>query len=144
MPFINWHSAVRFVYMACCRVCGGVGMPFINWHNWNPEEYHPNFRERALARKKRVKYTCEQCGVKRGETLVNTYGKPYKAMMAAAHVNHDPRNGRAKLIILCQRCHLRHDAPEHAKKQRRTIHRKKREAQISAGQLTLFKGWKKA
>jgi hypothetical protein len=113
-------------------------MPF-NWNSWqkNKDDYHPNFPERALARKKRVKYTCEHCGIRQGEELINAYGKPYKAVMSAAHVNHDPRNGRAKLIILCQRCHLRYDAPEHAKKQRRTIHRKKRDIAISNGQLEL-------
>lgn len=117
-------------------------MPY-NW-TWRKENYHPNYAERALARKKRVKYTCESCGVKQGDELINKYGKPYKALVAAAHVNHDPQNGRAKLIILCQKCHLRYDLPEHAKSIKRTIHRKKREDQIKNGQLELpFKFGKK-
>jgi len=110
-------------------------MPF-NW-KWNKENYHPNFPDRALARKKQVKYTCEQCGVKQGDELINAYGKPYKAVVAAAHVNHDPQNARAKLIILCHRCHLRYDALEHGKNARRTLYRKKRESAINSGQLEL-------
>jgi 5-methylcytosine-specific restriction endonuclease McrA len=110
-----------------------------NWDNWkrNKEKYHPNFDRRSKSRKKRVKYICEQCGARQGDTRVNKRGEPYKVMVAAAHVNHDPQNARAKLIILCQQCHLRHDGPEHGKNARRTFYRKKREAAINSGQLEL-------
>jgi 5-methylcytosine-specific restriction endonuclease McrA len=109
------------------------------WKYWEQkkENYHPNFNKRALARKKRVKYTCELCGVKQGDTQINKYGKPYKVSVAAAHVNHDPWNARAKLIILCQRCHLHHDRWEHGKNARRTHYRKQREAALQSGQLEL-------
>ena len=109
------------------------------WKHWEraKEKYHPNYPARSRARKKRVKYTCEECGTKQGETQINKYGKPYKVVVAAAHVNHDPHNARAKLIILCQRCHLRNDAPEHGKNARRTHYRKQREAALQCGQLEL-------
>jgi len=108
-----------------------------NWANWKREEYHPNFNKRALARKKRVKYTCERCGAKQGDTKLNKKGEPYKVVVAAAHLNHDPQNARAKLVIYCQACHSWYDGPEHGKKTRRTIYRKKRETEISNGQLEL-------
>jgi hypothetical protein len=113
------------------------------WKNYNRDEYHPNFVSRARRHKRRAKYTCEKCGAKRGETRLSKAGNPYKVMVAAAHVNHDPRNPRAKLIILCQICHLDYDIFDHAKKIRRTYHRKEREKQLENGQLELplkFKG----
>ena len=67
-------------------------------------------------------------------------------MISAAHVNHDPTKPRAKLIILCQTCHLDYDIFDHAKKIRRTYHRKEREKQLENGQLELplkFKNTKK-
>lgn len=108
-----------------------------NWRNRDKDAYHPNFPARALARKKKVKYTCEKCGVKQGDVLINARGEPYKARVAAAHVNHDPHKARAKLIILCDRCHLYHDKDEHGRKSRRTHYRKKYEAAIQSGQLEL-------
>lgn len=108
-----------------------------NWDNWKREEYHPNFKRRARARKMKVDFTCEQCGIKQGEERINKRGRPYKVMVAAAHVNHDPMNARAKLIILCQVCHIKFDAIEHGRKARSTYYRKKREAQLQSGQLEL-------
>lgn len=109
-----------------------------NWKNYRPEEYHPNFERRARARKKRAKYTCERCGAKSGEERISKLGRPSKVKVAAAHVNHDPMNARAKLIILCDACHNKHDAPNRAKKTRRTYYRKEREKQLQAGQLEMF------
>jgi hypothetical protein len=112
-----------------------------NWANWRKQkqsDYHPNFKRRARYRKRLVKYTCEHCGARKGEERINKQGQPYKVMVAAAHVNHDPHNSRAKLIILCQVCHILHDRYDHADKARRTYYRKKREAMIQAGQLELF------
>jgi hypothetical protein len=106
------------------------------WKRWNKDDYHPNFPSRSRSRKRRVKYTCEKCGAKQGETRLSKTGRPYKVMVAAAHVNHDPEKARAKLIILCQTCHLEHDVFEHARKAKQTYHRKEHEKQIEAGQQT--------
>ncbi len=107
------------------------------WESWRnnrkEDEYHPNFASRARALKRRKKYTCEKCGAKRGETRLNKSGKPYKVMVAAAHVNHDPENPKAKLKILCQVCHLEHDVFQHVRSKRQ----KEYEKQIQAGQLVL-------
>lgn len=104
-----------------------------NWDNWKREDYHPNFAKRSRYRKRRVKYTCEKCGAKRGETRLSKTGRTYKVMVAAAHVNHDPENARAQLIILCQTCHLDHDVFAHVRSKKRND----REKQIQAGQLEL-------
>jgi hypothetical protein len=108
-----------------------------NWHNWDESLYASNFRRRADWLKRRKKYTCEHCGAKQGEERMNKYGCIYKVKIAAAHVNHDPRNPRAKLMILCSACHAKYDAMQHGKQVKRTYHRKQREAQIQAGQLEL-------
>jgi hypothetical protein len=113
------------------------------WERWNKDEYHPNFARRARWRKKRVKFSCEECGAKQGETRLSKSGQPYKVVVSAAHVNHDPANPRAKLIILCQVCHLEHDVFEHARKAKRTYHRKEREKKIQSGQLELPLKFKK-
>jgi len=107
------------------------------WERWNKDDYHPNFARRARWRKKRVGYTCEKCGAKQGEIRLSKSGRPYKVMAIAAHVNHDPQNARAKLIILCQTCHLEHDVFDHARKIKRTYHRKERDKKLQAGQLEL-------
>ncbi|MFL5338120.1 MAG: hypothetical protein ACJ8H8_34370 [Geminicoccaceae bacterium] len=51
-----------------------------------------------------------------------------KVVLAAAHLDHDPahcgrrhRNVRA----LCQRCHLLHDRPEHRRRIRLTLRRRR-------------------
>jgi hypothetical protein len=112
-----------------------------NWDNWKKQKrpfYHPNFDRRSLSRKQRVKFTCERCGAKQGEERLNRRGCPSKVMVSAAHINHDPWNSRAKLIILCQACHNRHDRYDRADKARKTHYRKRHESMIQAGQLELF------
>lgn len=113
------------------------------WKNWDKSDYHPNFARRSRWRKKRVKYTCEKCGVKQGQTKLSKSGHPYKVVVSAAHVNHDPQNPRAKLIILCQTCHLEHDVFEHARKAKQTYHRKERDKKLQSGQLELPLKFKK-
>lgn len=45
--------------------------------------------------------------------------RPRRIWLAAAHLDHDPGNSRAQnLRALCQRCHLRHDRPEHKRRRR--------------------------
>ena len=58
----------------------------------------------------------------------------------AAHVNHDPKKPRAKLIALCKPCHLKYDGPMHGEKAGKTKRRKKVQKQIDAGQLAF--NWK--
>ena len=59
-----------------------------------------------------------------------------KVVLAAAHLDHDPahcgrrhRNVRA----LCQRCHLLHDRPEHRRRIRLTLRRRRALGDLFAG-----------
>jgi hypothetical protein len=48
-----------------------------------------------------------------------------RVILAAAHLDHDPTNNRARnLRCLCQRCHLRHDRPHHLAARRVTYRRR--------------------
>jgi hypothetical protein len=48
-----------------------------------------------------------------------------RVILAAAHLDHNPANNRARnLRCFCQRCHLRHDRPHHAAERRRTWRRR--------------------
>ena len=49
-----------------------------------------------------------------------------KAVLAAAHVDHDPGNNHpGNLKALCQRCHLLHDREEHHRRRRLTYRRRR-------------------
>ena len=44
-----------------------------------------------------------------------------RIVLGAAHLDHDPGNNRPRnLRAFCQRCHLRHDRPEHDRQRRIT------------------------
>ena len=48
-----------------------------------------------------------------------------RAVLAAAHLNHDPRDSRLRnLRALCQRCHLLHDRTYHQAQRWRTLRRR--------------------
>jgi len=98
---------------------------------YNGNWYHPNFFRRGPLCIKRARHTCQHCGKKRGGQYTAQTGHMDTVVIQAAHVNHNPWNGRAVLIALCKQCHMRYDAESHTKTKRR----KKREAQIEKGQL---------
>lgn len=101
--------------------------------NW----YHPSFFKRGPLAIKRANSTCRHCGKRRGEEYTAKTGRIDKAVIQAAHVNHDPENPHAELIALCKQCHMRYDGLLHGRNGRRTRLCKKREAMIQAGQLEL-------
>ena len=48
-----------------------------------------------------------------------------RVVLAAAHLDHDPANNRARnLRCLCQRCHLRHDRAHHLAERHITYRRR--------------------
>lgn len=80
----------------------------------NRERYPKDWPIRSYyVRFVRAKGQCEWCGA--------VHGKPHpitgsKVVLTTAHV-HDKRPEAASLLnlaALCQRCHLRHDAPDRA------------------------------
>jgi hypothetical protein len=59
-----------------------------------------------------------------------------KVVLAAAHLDHDPsRCGprHRNLKALCQRCHLLHDRPEHRRRIRLTLRRRRALGDLFAG-----------
>ncbi len=86
--------------------------------------YPPNWRQLARQCKERAGWRCEQCGISHGMLRFSKAGKLYIVYLAAAHLNHDPRNPNASLRALCQRCHMQYDAAYHA--QVRQAHKRRR------------------
>jgi 5-methylcytosine-specific restriction endonuclease McrA len=74
---------------------------------------------------------CEWCGAEHGTPHPDTGST---VVLTTAHLDHDPSNPDPEnLRALCQRCHLRYDAAEHARHAAET----RRQAMIEAGQLEL-------
>ncbi|KAB7786005.1 hypothetical protein F8B43_1406 [Methylorubrum populi] len=49
-----------------------------------------------------------------------------RVVLATGHRNHDTADNRsANLAVWCQRCHMLHDAPEHRRRQWRTLFMRK-------------------
>lgn len=83
----------------------------------------------------RAKGKCERCGAAHNEYEMHD-GKLVKIILTTAHLDHDPtHNDDSNLAALCQRCHLRHDARQHADNAAETRQRKRDE---STGQMKLF------
>jgi hypothetical protein len=99
--------------------------------DWN--DYHPNFKTRGPAYIKRKKYTCEECGRKRGDEYLTKGGKIDTIVIQAHHPNHDRMNPKAKLVALCEPCHLKADGGYHQKIRKRNA----KEAELEAGQMIL-------
>ncbi|SRR5216684_8433008 len=104
---------------------------------WNPKRYHPNYKERSRICKDLANWQCEQCGIADGTWRIGL-NRHYKEVIQTAHLDHDIANPNARLMAMCQDCHLKYDALEHGRNGRQTKYRKRREAEIEAGQLELF------
>lgn len=79
----------------------------------NYKDYHPKWRLISrLIRFKRAGGKCEWCPAVNGQPHPITSSK---VVLTVAHIDHDKNNNRfGNLAALCQRCHLRHDAAQHA------------------------------
>ena len=97
-------------------------------------EYPPNWSEMAKACKDAAKWRCEWCGVIHGEERIGKNGKAYKVFMTVHHPDNDTLNPDARLVCLCQECHLRDDVVLHMQHARET----RRLGLIEAGQLPMF------
>jgi 5-methylcytosine-specific restriction endonuclease McrA len=101
----------------------------------------------------RAKNKCEWCGLPNYAFVVRKNGttsqltpeqaedarqageRVTRIVLTIAHLNHNINDNRhANLAALCQRCHLSHDAPYHAKNAART----RREKRLALGQLELL------
>jgi heterodisulfide reductase subunit B len=77
------------------------------------KEYHPKWKLISkLIRFNRAQNQCEWCGAINGQPHPVTNSK---VVLTVAHVDQDKNNNRFNnLAALCQRCHLGHDAKQHA------------------------------
>lgn len=105
-------------------------------------KYPPEWKSISQAIRKRSGGRCEcegECGLHHGRRCRERNGSKAKwakgkVVLTVAHLNHDPQDCRpANLKAMCQRCHLRYDAPLHARHAKQT----RRRRQIEAGQLEL-------
>lgn len=70
----------------------------------------------------RAGYRCE--GSPRFPRCRARHGEPHpvtgsRVVLTCAHLDHNPENNDlANILALCQRCHLTHDAAEHARNRR--------------------------
>jgi hypothetical protein len=93
--------------------------------------YPSNWPALAVAAKAAAGWRCAHCGAAHGSLAVSSRNALYRVVLAACHLDHDPENPIPRLAALCQRCHLRWDAPQHW----RTRHLLERERARVAGQL---------
>lgn len=74
---------------------------------------------------------CEWCNAENGRAHPVTGSL---VVLTVAHLDHDPSNcDERNLAALCQRCHIRYDARQHAKSAQATRRRK----QVKAGQTEM-------
>lgn len=94
------------------------------------KKYHPKWRLISkLIRFKRAGNRCEFCEAENYQPHPVTGSE---VILTVAHLDHNIENNRFEnLAALCQRCHLRYDAPEKANRKRYGRDYKK-------NQLTLF------
>ncbi len=94
--------------------------------------YPPDWPEISARIRERDGNRCAWCGAANHEPHPETGSM---VVITVAHLDHDPTNrDERNLAALCQRCHLRYDAREHARHAAET-RRQKREA---AGQGVLL------
>jgi 5-methylcytosine-specific restriction endonuclease McrA len=79
----------------------------------NYKDYHPKWRLISkLIRFTRAKNRCEWCAA---ENYLPHPITGSRVVLTVAHIDHDRTNNRFdNLAALCQRCHLGHDARQHA------------------------------
>lgn len=100
--------------------------------------YPSNWEQMALACKERAGWQCQHCGAMRDEKRIGVVsGKEYTVVIAACHENHDPENPEAVLSALCQACHMRLDAMQHARTRMRKHWQMVEIQQRGAGQMIM-------
>lgn len=94
------------------------------------KKYHPRWKKISLfIRRYRACNRCEWCGVENYQPHPITGSR---VILTVAHIDHDRNNNSFfNLAALCQRCHLQHDAKQHAANAKETRRR-------MTGQMKLF------
>lgn len=106
------------------------------WYTWDEkqEDYHENFQKRRDALLRRAK-CCFICKALKGATRTGANGEDYNIFLAAAHLDHDPWNPKARLVALCQDCHNKWDASNRLKNRKITDEQKEEKHQAELGQI---------
>lgn len=103
----------------------------VNWSN-----YPKDWKQIARSVKDGCGWVCQMCGMQ-----CRKPGEPFdthKRTMSVMHLNHDTSDNTASnLRGACSACHLRYDAPHHAKNAARTRSDKRRRAIAESGQKDL-------
>jgi 5-methylcytosine-specific restriction endonuclease McrA len=87
------------------------------------KDYHENWQAIRKSILRRAKNRCELCNAENKKPHWRTGSK---VVLTVHHINFNKKDNRGiNLIALCQRCHLRLDAPNRTQK----IKRKKNETQ---------------
>jgi 5-methylcytosine-specific restriction endonuclease McrA len=98
-------------------------MPF------HPDRYPTDWRAISLAIRERAGWRCEFCGAVNGEPNPETGAT---VVLTVAHLDHNPQNcAPGNLRALCQACHLRYDAREHADHAKETRDAKRGQMRLS-------------
>lgn len=96
------------------------------------ENYPSDWKAISLRIREREGWRCKWCDAENGKPNPRTGSK---VVLTVAHIDHDSSNNDdANLAALCQKCHLTHDAQQHAGNAAKTRHAKK----IAAGQTELL------
>jgi hypothetical protein len=75
--------------------------------------YPKNWDELARACKERAGWKCEACGIAhRAHVIRYETGEVKRAILCAAHLDHDIWNPHPRLQALCGSCHARYDYSE--------------------------------
>jgi hypothetical protein len=99
---------------------------------FHPERYPANWNEISQRIRERERNRCLFCGAENHKPHPDT-GKI--VVLTVAHLDHTEQNcSDENLAALCQRCHLRYDARQHATNAATTRHRKK----LAAGQIEMI------
>lgn len=120
-------------------------------------KYPPNWKEIRARILARANNCCEECAAPNGELIYRFKANPLKwrtpngcdlgesdpetspvkIVLTIAHLDHDEANWEVtdeRLKALCQRCHLRYDAPE-------KLRRRRAKASQTAGHLFEKEPW---
>jgi hypothetical protein len=72
--------------------------------------YPANWEKLARECKERAGWHCEECGIAHLAWRINQEtGEAKRAILCAAHLDHDPWNPHPRLRALCLSCHARYD-----------------------------------
>ena len=74
----------------------------------NRERYGKDWKKRARAAKERAGWKCAKCGVRHGTLRYSNWTeREWPVYLQAHHLNGDPENPQADLLVVCPRCHWR-------------------------------------